>query len=86
MSNPANFVGLLDQGACASEDPELFFPVSGSGPGHVQTARAKAVCRRCSVRQQCLIYALDTRQAHGIWGGLTEEERLALRTSVSHAS
>jgi hypothetical protein len=30
---------------------------------------------RCPVRLPCLAFALRTRQVHGIWGGLTEEER-----------
>jgi WhiB family redox-sensing transcriptional regulator len=63
--------------ACSSADPELFFPVSEVGPARGQVARAKAVCADCGVRQQCLDYALTTRQLHGVWGGLTEEERQA---------
>jgi WhiB family transcriptional regulator, redox-sensing transcriptional regulator len=85
VSNLAQFGSWLDRGACQSEDPELFFPVTGSGPGLGQIARAKAVCRRCLVREQCLAYALDTRQAHGIWGGLSEDERRAIRTPVMRA-
>jgi WhiB family redox-sensing transcriptional regulator len=80
MGNLTESVSWLDRGACLSADPELFFPVTGSGPGFVQTARAKAVCRGCLVQEQCLAYALDTRQPHGIWGGLSEDERRALRT------
>jgi WhiB family transcriptional regulator, redox-sensing transcriptional regulator len=86
VSNLSGFVSWLDQGACQSEDPELFFPVTATGPGVMQIARAKAVCRRCLVREQCLAYALDTHQAHGIWGGLSEEERRALRSPVAQAS
>jgi WhiB family transcriptional regulator, redox-sensing transcriptional regulator len=61
--------------ACRSADPELFFPVSAFGQALEQAAQAKAICARCPVRRQCLAFALRTRQAHGIWGGLTEEER-----------
>jgi WhiB family redox-sensing transcriptional regulator len=56
-------------------DPELFFPVAKYGPGASETDRAKAVCAGCPVRRQCLQYALATRQMHGVWGGLTEDER-----------
>jgi WhiB family transcriptional regulator, redox-sensing transcriptional regulator len=80
VSNHAELVSWLDRGACRSEDPELFFPETGRAPGFLQLARAKAVCRQCSVQQQCLAYALDTRQAHGIWGGMSEDERRALRS------
>jgi WhiB family transcriptional regulator, redox-sensing transcriptional regulator len=61
--------------ACQEADPELFFPVAQHGPGVSETARAKAVCADCPVRRQCLQYALATRQMHGVWGGLTEDER-----------
>ena len=61
--------------ACQDADPELFFPVSEIGPARRQVARAKAVCETCEVSQLCLDYALSSRQAHGVWGGLTEEER-----------
>jgi WhiB family redox-sensing transcriptional regulator len=61
--------------ACQSIDPELFFPVSSTGKSLDQAAEAKAVCARCLVRRQCLAFALGTRQTHGIWGGMTEEER-----------
>lgn len=61
--------------ACRDEDPELFFPVSETGPGARETARAKAVCARCPVRAKCLDYAFENGLDHGIFGGLTERER-----------
>jgi WhiB family transcriptional regulator, redox-sensing transcriptional regulator len=61
--------------ACRTADPDLFFPVSSVGPGRDEVARAKEVCAGCRVRRQCLQFALSTRQAHGVWGGTTEEER-----------
>ena len=61
--------------ACQDADPELFFPVSAVGPGREDIARAKAVCASCRVRRPCLEFALATHQVHGVWGGLTEEER-----------
>jgi WhiB family transcriptional regulator, redox-sensing transcriptional regulator len=61
--------------ACRSADPELFFPVSSSGRSLEQVERAKAVCRTCIVRRQCLQYAISS-DAEGVWGGMTEEERL----------
>jgi WhiB family transcriptional regulator, redox-sensing transcriptional regulator len=74
----APLTGLEDwrsTAACRSADPELFFPISDSGPSLVQAAEAKAICAGCPVRRQCLAFAVRTRQVHGIWGGLTERER-----------
>lgn len=65
--------------ACRTEDPDLFFPIGTSGPALLQTAQAKAVCRRCPVREQCLEWALRTGQSIGVWGGTDEEERRALK-------
>jgi WhiB family transcriptional regulator, redox-sensing transcriptional regulator len=67
------------RGACLTADPELFFPISASGAGQQQERLAKAVCNRCPVRDHCLRFALRTNQAHGVWGGLDESERLRLR-------
>ncbi len=65
----------LDAGACRSEDPELFFPITSSGPSAQQIAAAKEVCASCGVQRQCLHYALESHQSHGVWGGTSEEER-----------
>ena len=62
--------------ACQSVDPELFFPVSAAGKCLEEVAEAKRVCARCLVRAECLTFAQRTGQVHGIWGGLTEEERI----------
>ena len=64
--------------ACQSADPDLFFPISSAGPGLDQVAEAKAICARCPVQAECLVFALRTRQLHGIWGGTTERERYQL--------
>ena len=67
--------------ACRSADPDLFFPISDSGPALEQAEKAKAICATCRVRRECLAFALQTGQIHGIWGGTTEHERAAARTS-----
>lgn len=77
MSARAAIGSLWEQAACQTADPELFFPVSGAGAG-LAVARAKAVCASCAVRQQCLDFAVETRQPHGVWGGTTEQERRAI--------
>ena len=64
---------------CKDEDPELFFPIGNTGPAATQVAAAKSVCMRCDVRAQCLEWAMATGQDSGVWGGLSEEERRALR-------
>ena len=71
---------------CADQDPDLFFPVGSSGPALRQALRAKAICAQCPVRLECLEWAMETRQPHGVWGGLdeVERERLAGRGSAAY--
>jgi WhiB family redox-sensing transcriptional regulator len=68
-----------DHALCRDTDPELFFPVGTTGIALVQIDKARQVCRECTVRGECLEYALDTNQDSGIWGGLSEEERRVIR-------
>lgn len=60
--------------ACAEVDPEIFFPERGGS-----SKAARTVCAQCSVRAQCLEYALNNKEQFGIWGGTSERERRRLR-------
>jgi WhiB family redox-sensing transcriptional regulator len=59
-----------ERSLCRQTDPEAFFPERGQS-----NRAAKAVCRACPVREQCLDYAIRNREQHGIWGGLSDRER-----------
>ncbi len=69
----------LPEARCIGEDPELFFPVGTSEPALDRTRAAKAICRTCPVRSDCLEWSLVTCQDAGVWGGLDEEERREIR-------
>lgn len=60
--------------ACRGADPEQFFAFSPA-----VSAKAKKVCAACPVRGRCLQHALAAGEDHGVWGGLDEDERRALR-------
>ncbi|MGI5359965.1 WhiB family transcriptional regulator [Streptomyces sp. CA-252508] len=64
---------------CREEDPELFFPIGNTGPAFLQIEEAKSVCRRCPVMEQCLQWALESGTDEGVWGGLSEDERRAMK-------
>jgi WhiB family transcriptional regulator, redox-sensing transcriptional regulator len=68
-----------DLAACWGQDPELFFPDGKTALALRQTEEAKAVCRRCEVSEACLKWAMESGQDTGVWGGLSEVERRALR-------
>lgn len=36
---------------------------------------AMTICRSCKVRDLCLDYAIQHKEAHGIWGGLLPAQR-----------
>ncbi|WP_456543358.1 MULTISPECIES: WhiB family transcriptional regulator [unclassified Blastococcus] len=59
---------------CAETDPEAFFPEKGGS-----TREAKRVCGGCTVRAECLEFALANDERFGIWGGLSERERRRLK-------
>lgn len=59
---------------CAQTDPEAFFPEKGGS-----TRAAKRTCQGCTVRDECLEYALARDERFGIWGGLSERERRNLK-------
>lgn len=63
--------------ACAQTDPEAFFPEKGGS-----SKQAKRVCQSCEVAGDCLLYALVHDERFGIWGGLSEKERRALRKAA----
>jgi len=67
------------QARCLGSDPDLFFPLGGTGEPLAQAETAKRICHECEVRNVCLQYALETNQVTGVWGGTTEEERRSLR-------
>lgn len=68
--------------ACLKEDPELFFPKGYEGPWQLVVEQAKAICRHCPVSDACLQFALNNAIPAGIFGGLTEAERVGLRRST----
>jgi WhiB family transcriptional regulator, redox-sensing transcriptional regulator len=71
--------------ACRDEDPELFFPIGNTGPALLQIEDAKAVCRRCNVVESCLQWALESGQDAGVWGGMSEDERRALKRRAARS-
>jgi len=75
MTGAGTVTNWRSAGACLSADPDLFFPISTSGPAQRQIARAKMICAGCGVRQECLQFAMSHDQLYGIWGGTTPEDR-----------
>lgn len=62
--------------ACATEDPDLFFPDRNTPKEQIQ--QAKQICASCPVRQACLEDAIRGGESEAICGGLTASERRAV--------
>lgn len=63
-----------DGALCAQVGGDAWFPEKG---GSVR--EPKRICSRCPVQAECLQYAMDEDIRFGVWGGLSERERRALR-------
>lgn len=69
--------------ACRTEDVNVFF----IDQGDMDTLKqAKALCARCPVRRQCLDFAIENNERHGIWGGLSRKDRNRIRKRRSAAA
>lgn len=66
-----------ESAACLDLGGEVdFFPSQEDIQG---IERAKQVCAGCPVQDNCLVYAIETNQSDGIWGGTDPRERSKLR-------
>jgi WhiB family transcriptional regulator, redox-sensing transcriptional regulator len=68
------------QAACKGMDTEIFFYTDRErGPKRERRERiAKSICASCPVINKCREQALRLAEPYGIWGGLTEEERMEI--------
>jgi len=68
-----------DKAACKNAPLETFFPKKGASTQRIK--EAKAICNTCTVKQDCLEWAVQfsERALMGIWGGMTPNDRRAER-------
>lgn len=60
---------------CAQTYPDSFFMEQDESA----VERAKSICRKCPVMNDCLTEALNDPQMQGVWGATTTQERARLR-------
>lgn len=65
----------LEKAKCRKMDTSIFFPQNSE-----QSAMARSICNECSVKRECLKYAMDNDIVYGVWGGLGEQARRTLKT------
>lgn len=66
----------IQDAACASEDPNIFFPGRGE---RMFLAQARAICNTCPVWRECLLAALSGPDRGGVRAGTIEKRRRVLR-------
>ena len=54
-------------------DPDIWFNIQDE-------TYAKSICRICPLLITCAQYAIESNEEFGVWGGLTPNERRALRS------
>ncbi len=85
----ADFWDWQLQGACRGENSDVFYHPDGErGRARAQREnRAKAICHTCPVIELCREHALASGEPYGVWGGMSESERVvALRSRRTHAT
>lgn len=71
----------MEDAECANSNSDVFFYNGASILGSPQDPKfqeAKAICRRCPVRLECLEWAFLTHSHVGVWGGLLPRQRREL--------
>ena len=68
--------------SCKGMDDAIFFGDSDSKTRPAltltQLRKAQKICDDCPVYRDCLIHALEEREAYGIWAGTSRRSRLKL--------
>lgn len=62
--------------------PDVFHPHAFDMDHRFATAQAKAICARCPEQTACLEWAMS-ENVGGIWGGVDERERRAMKRKAS---
>ena len=85
--NDLNYVlELVGETPCQNA-PSLFFNESENGGTNPNLKFAKRQCESCPALLVCRQYAIDQEEEFGVWGGMSERERLnIIRTKRREAS
>lgn len=74
----------IELALCREVGVETFFPPDDKPVARDFYKKAKSVCSRCEVINECLAYGIN--ETYGVWGGTTPVERQAMRESKSRTT
>ncbi len=66
--------------SCKGIDTNIFVPKDrGAGTGRNVYAKARKFCDSCPVKNECLMFALESKMEFGMFGGTTPRERRSIK-------
>lgn len=65
----------FEDAACRTLPKEIFFREESLRDDRAAHKEAKTICHSCSVRDECLEFAIARAEPFGIWGGMTASQR-----------
>ena len=70
-----------DRAACRDAGSKAFYGERDSFSAQTGPPDPEAIrfCSRCAVSDECLAFALNNNERHGIWGGMTPHQRTSLK-------
>lgn len=67
-----------DRAACRdSDNPDAFYIERGKN-----ATEARTTCKTCKVKRQCKNLGVNNKEQFGIWGGITDVQRRAIRNEA----
>jgi len=83
MESTTSKYSWREQASCKGIDPNVFVPNENSGlTGRTTYAVARDFCKRCTVVNECLMFALKENMEFGMFGGTTPRERRGLKKQI----
>ena len=76
-------VPSFENALCINTPPEWFYEEDRVNPQQQVVELARSVCVSCTERVRCLEWAMENEK-YGMWGGLTANERSAVKGIKQH--
>lgn len=77
----------MNNAACIGQETDIFFPEYQGNTSEIIWVTAKKFCDGCNVRKECLALAMEVEhpdyRRHGMWGGMTPDQRDTLHAKTS---
>lgn len=79
MSGDRGLYAWMDDAACKGQPLQAFFYESSESLNELPGV---SICNGCTVRAECLAYAVEKDVTHGVFGGLTYYQRRNIKQTT----